>query len=259
MGSCFLPSGTYLAKQGDSPGGKFSDSLVYSQFIIVALSPILGEFVMGPNRKIEVAVIEDNEEERREIEAGVNREPDLVCISSYPDCETALANLEQDAPEVVLLDIGLGPGHMTGVDGAWEIKKRWPEIEIIMLTVYSDERYIFDALRNGASGYLVKSRVPENLPEAIREVMQKGAPMSMSIARKVTQYFKRTQSPNELSAREKDVLQHLCDGESYQAIADTLFLSRETIKFHIRNIYHKLHVTNKAEAVRKATREGFVD
>jgi DNA-binding NarL/FixJ family response regulator len=147
------------------------------------------------------------------------------------------------------MDIAL-PG-MSGVEGVHIIKHQWPEIEVLMLTIHAEESVIFECLRSGATGYLLKNGNPKDLLNALREVMNGGAPMSMTIARKVAESFRKKPGREPLTHREEDVLSRLHQGHSYQAIADELFISRDTVKYHIKNIYRKLNVNNKVDAVLK--------
>lgn len=203
-----------------------------------------------------VAIIEDDHELRDNLNGVLEEAEGFACVGSFPDCEIALQAFEAEQPDVILMDIGL-PG-MSGVKGTALIKDRYPEIEIIILTVHQDQDSLFQSLRNGASGYLLKNLAPQTLLDAIAEVYQGGSPMSMSIARMVTQSFRTVPPSKPLSERQQQVLKKLCEGKSYQAIANELFISKPTVKFHIRNIYNILQVTNKAEAVRLATKKKWV-
>lgn len=200
---------------------------------------------------IEVTVIEDDEDFREGLAVLINSTSGFSCISTYGSCETALKHIQKDAPDVILMDIEL-PG-MSGIAGVWQVKQKLPETEIIMLTIHEDNPSVFESLRNGASGYLVKNIHPSELLDAIREVFQGGAPMSMAIARMVTNSFRRDPPTQKLTERQQQVLEKLCQGKSYQAIANELFISKTTVKFHIKNIYKILRVENKAQAVRIAT------
>ncbi len=205
---------------------------------------------------IDVVVIEDDRELLDSLSVLLNGTPNLHCSGAYTSCEAAIKNLEFDLPDVILLDIEL-PG-MSGIQGIRKIKKILPDVEIIMLTVHEDNEFVFESLRNGASGYLVKNVTPANLLAAIQEVYEGGSPMSMHIARMVTRSFQKNPPEYPLTRREKEVLKKLCEGKSYQAIANELFISKTTVKFHIRNIYKILHVTNKGEAISKAKDDGVV-
>ena len=153
------------------------------------------------------------------------------------------------------MDIQL-PG-MSGIAGVERLKEILPQTDVIMLTMHKDDELVFSSLCAGATGYLVKTTKPAKILEAIREVCEGGAPMSSSIARMIVGSFRRTtQSP--LSPREKEVLAELCKGHSYKMIAEALFVGERTVNFHIKNIYQKLQVHSKSEAVVKALREKLV-
>lgn len=208
------------------------------------------------NPLIEVSVIDDDDDFRNSLDILISGTRDLACISDYRDCETAIKKLVEDPPDVILMDVEL-PG-ISGIEGVWRIKQELPEVAIIMLTIHEDNESVFESLRNGASGYLVKNVEPAELLQAIKEVHEGGSPMSMPIARMVTRSFHKNPPLAPLSPREQEVLKKLCEGKSYQAIANDLFISKTTVKFHIKNIYHKLHVSNKAEAVGKAKDDHIV-
>lgn len=211
---------------------------------------------------IKVAIIEDNTTIREGLAALINGTPGYSCVGSFPDCETFLHKIPTLDANVVLMDIGL-PG-MSGIDGIARAKKIKPEINILMLTVYEDSQSVFRALCAGACGYLVKKTPPSRLLEAIKDAFEGGSPMSSLIARQVITLFKQnvgTQSDDkdsQLSAREKEVLTSLAEGNNYQSIADKLFISVDTVRHHIRNIYRKLHVHSQSEAVAKAIRKGII-
>jgi len=204
---------------------------------------------------IEVSIVEDDDEIRESLAILINGTQGYRCISTFCDCEKAIAGLERDVPDVVLMDIGL-PG-MSGIEGIRKIKTTLPEIDILMLTVHADSRRVFKALCAGACGYLTKDTQPAKLLEAIKEAHDGGAPMSTQIARMVVNSFK-TIPHSELTQRETEVLTHLCRGKSYKMIAETLFISEETVRRHIKNIYKKLEVGSKSEAVAKALKERLV-
>jgi DNA-binding NarL/FixJ family response regulator len=211
---------------------------------------------------IKVIVVEDNDTIREGLKILIDGTEGYGCIALYPRCESMLKNLAKLKPDVLLMDIGL-PG-MNGIEGIKQAKAIMPELNILVLTVYEENDLIFDALCAGACGYLVKKTPPSKLLEAIHEAFNGGAPMSSHIARKVIDYFQQKKqsvpvdSPNILTPREKEILSGLVEGNSFKAIADSLFISIETVRFHFRNIYRKLHVHSQSEAVAKAIKEGLI-
>lgn len=204
---------------------------------------------------IRVSIIDDDSEIREGLALLIRSSAGLECVSTFPDCESALKVVKTQKPDVILMDIHL-PG-MSGIEGVRRIKQDVSQTEILMLTVSDNDEDVFDSLCAGASGYLKKNTESKRLIEAIRETMKGGAPMSMDIARRVIHSFHKTGSAEPLSAREHEVLKKLCAGNSYKMIAGDLFVDINTVKFHIRNIYRKLEVHSKGEAISKAFREGL--
>lgn len=210
---------------------------------------------------IKVVVVEDNDSIREGLNILINGTEGYSCIACYSDCESMLKNINKLSPDVLLMDIGL-PG-MNGIEGIKKVKLMIPELAILILTIYEENDLIFDALCAGACGYLVKKTPPSKLLDAIREAHEGGAPMSSHIARKVIDFFQKkpasTQKGNyDLTPREKEILTGLVEGHNFKAIADSLFISIETVRFHFRNIYKKLHVHSQSEAVAKAIKEGLI-
>ncbi len=204
---------------------------------------------------INVAIIEDDQQLRENIISLINSESEFTCVGGYPDCEKAIKSFPQNTPDVILMDIEL-PG-MSGIEGVNVIKHKYPQVEIIMLTIHEDNESVFDSLSNGASGYLVKNAEPLDLINCIEEVFKGGAPMSMNIARMIIDSFHKYPPEEALTHRESEVLHKLRKGKSYKAIANELFISKSTVKFHIKNIYRKLHVLNKTQAIIKHFRHGL--
>ncbi|HMK39097.1 MAG TPA: response regulator transcription factor [Bacteroidota bacterium] len=202
---------------------------------------------------IHVAIIDDDAEIRAGLQWMIEHSEGFLCTGSYGRCEDALGVIENDPPDVVLMDIGM-PGT-SGIECVGTIKERFPDIQVLMLTVYSDDEKIFQSLRAGAVGYLLKKTPSEKLLAAIRDAFAGGAPMSSEVAQRVLSYF-RGQKPSRiltsLSDREFEVLEALKEGHSYKAIAEKLFVSVHTVRFHLHNIYAKLHVSSRSEAVAKA-------
>lgn len=204
---------------------------------------------------IKISIIEDDKDIRESLAVLLNGTPEFECISTYVTCEAAIDKIETDQPDVILMDINL-PG-MTGIEGTKIIKKKLPDTEVIMLTISDDENDVFNALCAGACGYLKKNTPPIKLLEAIKEAVNGGAPMSMEVARLVVGSFRRETQANVLTVRETEILKNLCDGSSYKKIAAELFIDLNTVKFHIRNIYRKLEVKSKGEAIAKAMKENL--
>jgi DNA-binding NarL/FixJ family response regulator len=206
---------------------------------------------------ISVAIVEDNPDIREGFEFVINSSEDFVCVEAFPDAEAALPVLLQSPPDVVLMDIEL-PG-MSGIACVSKLKEKLPELDILMITVHADDKYVFDSLSAGACGYLTKNTSPDRLLEAIVEVHNGGAPMSTNVARMVVGSFNRFRKPQpSLTRREREVLEQLCEGKSYKMIADTLCVSEDTVRFHIKKIYRKLQVNSKSEAVIKALKDRIV-
>lgn len=211
---------------------------------------------------INVAIIEDNHNIREGLAALINGTDGYSCVGAYGDCESFLMDLSKMPVDVALMDIGL-PG-MNGIEGVRKAKAIQKSLNILMLTVYKESKVVFEALCAGACGYLVKNTPPSRLLEAIKEVHEGGSPMSSMIARQVITVFQQNKSQVEkdeefgLSTREKEVLNKLSEGDNYQQIGDSLFISVDTVRHHIRNIYKKLHVHSQSEAVAKAIRKGLI-
>jgi DNA-binding NarL/FixJ family response regulator len=203
---------------------------------------------------IYVSIVEDDQEIRESISYLINNTEGYKCISAFGSCEDALKGLPDNQPDVVLMDISL-PG-MNGIEGVRKIREKM-DVDILMLTVHKDDELIFESLCAGACGYLMKNTSSTRLIEAIREVHEGGAPMSTNIARRIVTSFRAMPDPN-LTQRETEVLSHLCKGKSYKMIAETLIISEDTIHFHIKNIYRKLQVHSKSEAVANALKQRLV-
>ncbi len=210
------------------------------------------------NEKIRIAVVDDDEELRRSLCWIINQSPNFFCSATWKNCGEAIKNIESNPPHVILMDIGLP--DKSGIECVRIIKDLYPGIQILMLTVYSDEEKIFQSIRAGAVGYILKSSSSEKLLDAIGDAYHGGAPMSGEIARKVLSYFQQPKDDivtAKLSSREIEVLDGLIEGHTYKAIAEKLFLSSHTIRFHVHNIYGKLHVKSRAEAIKKAIKVNY--
>jgi len=209
---------------------------------------------------IAVAIVEDLRDLREGLVALVNGTIGFRCTAAYRTMEDALAKIGASLPDVVLTDIGL-PG-MSGVDGIRILRVRYPELPILALTVYDDDDDVFDALCAGAAGYLLKTTPPARLLEAIREVFEGGAPMSPDVARRVVRLFREFRPPERadyhLTPQETELLKLIVDGHYYKTAADEMGITRRTVAFHLGNIYAKLCVHSKTEAVAKALRERLI-
>jgi len=200
-----------------------------------------------------VVIVEDNEGTRTSLASLLERAADFKVVGSYADAESALAEAPGQMPDVVLMDINLP--QMNGADCVAQMKMTLPKTQFIMLTVYADDEWLFNSLLAGANGYLLKRTSPDKLLEAIRDVRTGGSPMTPEIARRVVQCF-RQQSPNQdglgkLTTREKQVLDQLAQGFRYKEISANFNLSMDTVRTHIRNIYEKLRVHSRTEALLK--------
>jgi DNA-binding NarL/FixJ family response regulator len=202
---------------------------------------------------ISIALVEDDKKVREGIKALICGTPGFNCIAAYGSAEEALEKLLNQPPDVVLMDINL-PG-MSGIECVKILKERQAELQIIMLTVYEDDEQIFQSLAAGATGYILKKTPPAKLLEAIEEVQRGGSPMSSQIARRVVEVFQQkdvsAKNTGNLSNRENEILSYLAKGYRYKEIADLLCISIETVRTHIRNIYEKLQVHSRTEAVLK--------
>ena len=201
---------------------------------------------------IRIAIVEDDTVLAKGLAELLALTDPGLSVRTYPDAEGLMAGFGSNGFDVVLMDIGL-PG-ISGTACIQRLKPQWPDVQFIALTVNSDDASVFDALRSGATCYLLKTSTAAQVVEAIREVMGGGSPMSGPIARKVTEHFSRITKPSsqaDLTMREQEILQLLSEGLRYKEIASTLFISVDTVRTHIRNIYLKLEVTNRTEAVNR--------
>src|SRR3954451_7514932 len=199
------------------------------------------------------AIVEDNQNIRKCLVEFLQSDPDYHCVSACSTAEEALTTLPKLQPEIVLMDIGLP--NMSGIVCVAELKKLIPSVQIIMVTVYEDTIRIFKALRAGASGYLLKRNSSAELLAAVREIQMGGAPMSREIARKVLASFQThlvtIPEVEKLTSREREILELLSEGLSNKEIAQSVGLSSDTIRWHLRHVYNKLHVRSRMEAAKK--------
>ena len=205
---------------------------------------------------ISVAIVDDQRDIREGLRTILNKAEGFTCLTTFGDGETAVKQLHHFDPDVVLIAIELPA--MSGIECVRILKQKLPQLDVIMFTSHTEDTYIFQSLQAGASGYLTKNIFPSNLLNAIREVKRGGAPMSSFVARRVVASFSTVkQSFPDLSQREGEVLELLCKGGNYKEIAEKLFVSPNTVRFHLKNIYKKLQVRSRHEAVILATRSGI--
>jgi DNA-binding NarL/FixJ family response regulator len=200
---------------------------------------------------IKIAIVEDNNTLRSSLESLFNRTEGIRCVASLSNLLNVVSQVGATLPDIILMDIGLP--NISGIEGVRTVKTHFPTIHVLMFTVFDDDENIFDAIRAGASGYLLKKTPPAEIVDAVRDLYHGGAPMTSSIARKVIHSFQAapatTVADYALTVRENEILYSLVDGLSYKKIAEKYCVSISTIRTHICNIYHKLHVNSKAEAV----------
>jgi len=207
-----------------------------------------------------IALCEDNESFRESLTQFIEDTPGFLVTASLQSAQEIISAIRENLPDLILMDVDL-PG-MSGIQATSLIKSHFPEVQVLILTVYEDEEKIFNAILAGASGYLLKKTPPSRIIEAIKEIREGGASMSSSIVRKVLSFFQQnTQRSNEytLSQRELTILKCLVNGDSYKMIADNCDISIGTVRSHINNIYKKLHINSKSEAVAKAIKERLVE
>lgn len=209
---------------------------------------------------IRVVIVEDNQYIREGWTTILDSDSEIVVKSTFRNCESALESNDIEWCDIILLDIQL-PGIL-GTEGVEKFLEINPGLAIIMISVMEDSQHIFQALQNGAIGYLIKKVSPDELVQAVKDAYEGGSPMSPIIARKVIASMqtqpKKREKTLDLTSREQDVLKLLAEGNSYQAIADSIYLSVDGVGYHIRNIYRKLQVNSKAEAVAKGISSGLI-
>jgi DNA-binding NarL/FixJ family response regulator len=214
----------------------------------------------APGVPVRVAIIEDVREVRESLKVLIGGTKGFACVSSYRTMEEALVGIAGNRPDVILTDIGL-PG-MDGVEGTRMLRERLPGVPILALTVYDDDENVFNAICAGASGYLLKNTPPARLLESLQDVADGGAPMSPEVARRVVRLFRTFRPPrsaaHDLTPQEMALLKLMVEGHHYKTAAHELGISTNTVSFHLKNIYEKLQVHSKTEAVAKALRERLI-
>lgn len=210
---------------------------------------------------IKVAIFEDNRNLRESLFQLIDGSDGFRCVGAFANCDRLIQNIKESRPDVVLMDIEM-PG-LSGIEAIKILKENFPEIKVLMETIFEDNNKIFDSICNGAEGYILKNTPPVFILSAIKDIYEGGAPMTPSVASKVLKMFKKNSSPalkeeTGLTEREKEILVLLVDGMSYKKIAATCFISADTVSGHIKNIYKKLQVHSKSEAVAKAIKGKIV-
>ncbi len=204
---------------------------------------------------IRVALFEDNPLLRDSLVQLISGTDGFTCTGAFPDCSNLMRKVESAKPDVILMDIDL-PG-MNGIEAVGEINQTYPDMVIIMQTVFNDNERIFQSITAGASGYLLKNTSPARILEAIREAATGGAPMTPSIAHKILEVFRTkrpalpTKEQSQLNERQQEILECIFNGMSYKLIADKLFVSVDTVRYHVKNIYEILHVHSRDELISK--------
>jgi DNA-binding NarL/FixJ family response regulator len=209
---------------------------------------------------IKLLIYEDNPQLREGLTMLINGSEGFEVLAAFKNCDNVLTEVEVYKPDVILMDIDM-PG-VNGIEGLKKIRNINNDVKILMLTVFDDNKNVFDAIRNGASGYILKKTPPARLLEYIAEAHTGGAPMTASIATQVLKMFSSLNNEKgedyNLSDREKQVLQLLVDGYSYKMISSEMFIAIDTVRSHIKKIYEKLHVNSKSEAVAKAFKDRII-
>ena len=211
-------------------------------------------------KEIRVAIFEDNSNLRDGLYNLLEASSGFTCVGAFAHCMNAVANIEETRPDVILMDIEMP--LVSGIEAVKKIKDKFPDAKILMETIFEDDDKIFQSICNGAEGYILKNTPPEEMLDAIKEIHEGGAPMTPSIASKVLAMFKAGTSFSfdesyNLTDREMEILKLLVDGMSYKMIAEKCFVSIDTVSTHVKNIYKKLHVSSRNEAVMKAIQQGL--
>ena len=212
-------------------------------------------------KDIRVCIFEDNTQLRESLFSLVDASDGFICVGTFANCEDVISKVSSVKPDVILMDIEMPV--VSGIDAVKTVKGKFPEVKILMETIFEEDEKVFQSICNGAEGYILKNTPPEEILDAIKEIHEGGAPMTPAIALKVMRMFKQNLSANKddsfnLSSREKEILKCLVEGMSYKLIAVNCFISIDTVHGHIKNIYKKLQVHSKSEAVVKAIKGRMV-
>src|SRR5258705_1032037 len=211
--------------------------------------------------EIKVAIFEDNNNMREGLYQLINGSNGFICTGAFPNCDDLTKRIEKSNPDVIVMDIEM-PG-INGIEGVRQVKETFPEIKVLMETIFEDDEKIFDSICAGAEGYILKNTPPVEILSAIKEIYDGGSPMTPTIANRVlkmvkTQRVSHSNNIFNLTDREKEILSCLVEGMSYKLIADECTISIDTVNVHIKNIYKKLQVHSKSEAVAKAIKGKIV-
>jgi two-component system, NarL family, response regulator LiaR len=212
------------------------------------------------NKEIVVVIVEDNADIRNSLKEIINNTSGILCVATYENAETAMVEIPEILPDIVLMDIGLP--KMNGIDCIKKLKPLCPGVQYMICTIYDEDEKIFDALAAGANSYILKRSKQEVLIEAIKDLYEGGSPMSSDIARKIVLSFQKKTINSQIAEygitpRETEILGLLAEGLSYKEIAESIFISVKTIRKHIYNIYEKLHVHSRLEALNKFFGKNF--
>jgi len=210
---------------------------------------------------IRVAIFEDNRNMREGLYQLINGSPGFTCTGAFPNCDDLVKRINSATPDVIVMDIEM-PG-ISGIEGVKLVKEGWPEIKILMETIFEDDQKIFESICAGAEGYILKNTAPVDILSAIKEIYEGGSPMTPTIANRVLKMVKNQRTSDaknifNLTDREKEILSCLVEGMSYKMIAEECSISIDTVNVHIKNIYKKLQVHSKSEAVAKAIKGKIV-
>lgn len=210
---------------------------------------------------VTVVIFEDNDQLRQSMSMFIDNTEEIAVVGSFKNALHCVEQLNELMPDVIMMDIDM-PG-ITGIEAVKKIREAGINSKILMLTVFDDNKNVFESIKAGANGYLLKKTPPERLPEYIRDASAGGAPMTSSVASQVIKMFAHQSNPEKgddynLSDREKEVLNQLVNGHSYKVIAQNMFISLDTVRSHIRRVYEKLHVNSKSEAVAKAFKDKLI-
>src|SRR6185436_18246381 len=211
--------------------------------------------------EIRVAIFEDNNNMREGLYQLINGSSGFTCTGAFPNCDDLIRRIEKSNPDVIVMDIEM-PG-ISGIEGVKLVKEKFPEMKILMETIFEDDKKIFDSICAGAEGYILKNTAPSEILDAIKEIYEGGSPMTPTIANRVLKMVKSQRTSDSknifnLTDREKEILSCLVEGMSYKLIADECTISIDTVNVHIKNIYKKLQVHSKSEAVAKAIKGKIV-